>query len=143
MDLTNIYLNNNSTQSTTFRRTTKYNNIKVEYDNKKFDSMSEYERYLELKELEEQNIISNLRHHEKQDKITLLEDPRITYEPDFCYVEDGITIVEDVKGFETDVFKIKKKMIISKIKKKELNAVFITTKKSLNGFIVTFDSRNL
>ena len=35
---------------------------------------------------------------------------KITYAPDFVYVEDGAKIYEDVKGVETAAFKIKRKL---------------------------------
>lgn len=34
-----------------------------------------------------------------------------TYIADFVYIKDGETIVEDAKGMETEVFKIKRKLM--------------------------------
>ena len=34
----------------------------------------------------------------------------ITYEGDFQYTENGVTVVEDVKGKATDIFRLKWKM---------------------------------
>jgi hypothetical protein len=34
----------------------------------------------------------------------------IRYRPDFAYVEDGVDVAVDVKGMETDVFRIKAKL---------------------------------
>jgi len=36
------------------------------------------------------------------------------YVADFRYVENGITIVEDVKGFKTDMYRIKKQLFLAK-----------------------------
>ena len=38
----------------------------------------------------------------------------ITYIADFQYEEDGRTVVEDVKGFLTEVYKLKKKLFLKK-----------------------------
>jgi hypothetical protein len=47
----------------------------------------------------------------------------ITYRADFSYYMDNRLIIEDVKGFETPVFKIKKKFII----KNYPEAIFLIT----------------
>lgn len=137
--LTEIYEKNDLKPQYSRSEHSKYNNIRVKTNDYNFDSKVEYERYLILKELEKNGEISNLRYHNKNDIIILLEDPIIKYEPDFCYNKDGKHIVEDVKGFETEVFKLKKKMIISKIKKLELDATFIITKKNQDDFKIIFE----
>lgn len=43
----------------------------------------------------------------------------ITYRADFTYWEDGVYVICDVKGKLTDVYKIKKKMLLNKIKNKK------------------------
>ena len=93
----------------------KYRNKKVIVDRKEFDSKKEAIRYKELKLLERAGEISNL---ELQPRF-LLQDSfrkngktfrRIEYIADFKYIENGKTIVEDVKGMQTDVFKLKHKI---------------------------------
>ena len=93
----------------------KYRNKKVIVDRKEFDSKKEAIRYKELKLLERAGEISNL---ELQPRF-LLQDSfrkngktfrRIEYIADFKYIENGKTIVEDVKGIQTDVFKLKHKI---------------------------------
>lgn len=37
---------------------------------------------------------------------------KISYYADFSYYQDGKRIVEDVKGFKTDVYNIKKRLFI-------------------------------
>lgn len=93
----------------------KYRNKKVIVDGKEFDSNKEGNRYKELRLLERAGEISNL---ELQPRF-LLQDGfkkngrtfrKIEYIADFKYIENGKTIVEDVKGMQTDVFKLKHKI---------------------------------
>lgn len=93
----------------------KYKNTKIVVDNIKFDSNLEATRYKELKLLLRAGEISNL---ELQPRF-LLQDSfkkngktyrKIEYIADFQYIENGKTIVEDVKGIQTDVFKLKHKI---------------------------------
>ena len=100
-------------------RYNKYRNIKTVIDGIKFDSKAEARRYTELKLLEKAGEISNLKlqprfilqHSFKHEGKTIRA---ITYIADFQYTEGDKEIVEDVKGMETAVFKIKKKMFIKK-----------------------------
>lgn len=93
----------------------KYKNKKIQIDMYVFDSVRESQRYKELKLLERDGEISNL---ELQPRF-LLQDSfkkngrtfrKIEYVADFKYIENGKTIVEDVKGMQTDVFKLKHKI---------------------------------
>ena len=93
----------------------KYFNKKVVIDGHKFDSIAESRRYKELKLLEKAGKIKNL---ELQPKF-LLQDKfkkdgktfrKIEYVADFGYIEQEKKVIEDVKGKETEVFKIKRKM---------------------------------
>lgn len=122
----------NKTQSST----NKFHNQRINIDNIWFDSKKEYERYCYLKILEKNKDISNLRFHDKKDNIVLIDDPKVIYIPDFCYIEKDIQIVEDFKGVQTKEFKLKKKIIISKIKKGELNISFRITKYENGNFII-------
>lgn len=93
----------------------KYKNTKIVVDNIKFDSVLEANRYKELKLLQRAKQISNLR---LQVPFLLQEGfkkngkthRKIEYIADFVYEENGQTIVEDVKGIQTDVFKLKHKI---------------------------------
>lgn len=93
----------------------KYRNKKVIVDNYVFDSIQESRRYKELKLLKQAGQIQNL---ELQPHFLLQESfkkngktfRKIEYIADFQYTENGKTIVEDVKGMQTDVFKIKHKL---------------------------------
>lgn len=97
----------------------KYRNKKTVIDGIRFDSKREAERYSELKLMEKANMISGLqlqpvfelqakfKHNGKTERA-------ITYIADFQYVQNGKTVVEDVKGMKTDVFNIKRKMFLYK-----------------------------
>ena len=106
----------------------KYGNKKVLIDGIKFDSMAEGRRYKELKLLQRAEIIKEL---ELQPKFLLQESfkkngktyKKIEYIADFQYIENGKVVVEDVKGKETEVFKIKHKLFEYKYKDLELKLV--------------------
>jgi hypothetical protein len=96
----------------------KYKAKKTTVDGITFDSKREARRYQELKLLEQAGTICEL---ELQPRFTLqraFKDNEgnhiraITYKADFQYIEDGEIIVEDSKGFWTQVFKIKRKMFL-------------------------------
>lgn len=71
----------------------KFNAIRCEHDGIKFDSKAEMYRYFDLDILQRSGQISNL---ELQPVYQL--PGGITYKADFRYIEDGTTVVEDVKG---------------------------------------------
>lgn len=95
----------------------KYHNKKVIIDDIKFDSVKESRRYTELKWLEKANEISELRLQVpfelqpsfKKDGKTYR---KIEYIADFVYydIKKDKYIVEDTKGFKTDVYLLKKKI---------------------------------
>lgn len=95
----------------------KYNASKKTIDGIVFDSKREGARYQELKLMESAGVIRNL---ELQPKYTLQSSFKcqgkthraITYKADFRYTETatGAVVIEDVKGYETEVFKLKEKL---------------------------------
>jgi hypothetical protein len=87
----------------------KYGAQKTEIDGLRFDSKKEAMRWLELKKLEGIGVIAKL---ERQISIPLhVAGVKVcTYRADFMYEMDGATIVEDAKGYQTDVFKLKWKI---------------------------------
>lgn len=93
----------------------KYKNKKVQVDMYVFDSIAESKRYKELKLLEKAGRIKEL---ELQPRFLLQEGfkkngktyRKIEYVADFQYEENGKLVVEDVKGIQTDVFKLKHKL---------------------------------
>lgn len=95
----------------------KYKNKKVYYDGYWFDSQKERNYYLKLKLMQETGLISNLQLQKKfilQKGFTLNGKKRqaISYIADFYYydIKQNKWVVVDVKGFKTDVYKLKKKL---------------------------------
>lgn len=96
----------------------KYFNKKVMVDGIKFDSKKEATRYEQLKILKQSGLIKELElqptfvlqpayKNNKDEKVRA-----ITYKADFIYFDIHLDryIVEDVKGYKTDVYKLKKKL---------------------------------
>ena len=110
----------------------KYHSRKITRDGMTFDSMKEFRRWKELQLLERAGKIENLR---RQVKFVLIPsqyekkidaktgDVKITgqcierecsYYADFVYIEHGETVVEDAKGLKTDVYIMKRKLMLEK-----------------------------
>ena len=109
----------------------KYGANKAEVDGITFDSRKEARRYSQLKLLERAGAISNLQLQVKYILIPAQREPDKTgkrggvikgktierecsYIADFVYTDNrtGETIVEDAKGMKTEVYKIKKKLML-------------------------------
>ena len=76
-----------------------------------FASRAEMLRYLELKMLQRAGKIKNLKLQPRFLLIPKTEHERACfYVADFQYEKDGSVIVEDVKGYRTNVYKIKRKL---------------------------------
>lgn len=114
-----------------FRRyPTKYNSRKIEIDGHKFPSKLEAKRYLELKQLLEEGKIRDL---ELQKEFILIPSFRkngrtyrkTSYFADFCYFDkrEGKYIVEDTKGFKTEVYRLKKKLFEQRYEKLTITEV--------------------
>lgn len=96
----------------------KYFNKKVIVDGIKFDSKKEAKRFTELKLLKRAGLIKELelqKTFELQPKYTNNKGEHIraiTYKADFFYYDNKKEqyIVEDTKGYRTDVYKLKKKL---------------------------------
>lgn len=112
----------------------KYKNKKICVDGIKFDSKKESCRYLQLKAMAQAGEITGLRRQVKFELIptqratstdvykagpqkglkkpgAVLERP-VYYIADFTYFRDGKQVVEDVKGYRTKDYKIKKKLML-------------------------------
>ena len=88
----------------------KYKNIKVKLDGITFDSKKEAVHYAYLKNLEKRGIITDLQLQTKLD--FKIDGKKIfTYKPDFEYNDEFGHHIVDVKGVQTPVFKLKKKLI--------------------------------
>lgn len=98
----------------------KYRNRKVKLDGHTFDSQAEARRYQSLKLAERAGTIQNLSlqpQFELLQAFTNLQGKRIRgvkYIADFMYVENGETVVEDVKGARTKEYILKSKWFQSK-----------------------------
>ena len=107
----------------------KYRNKKVIIDGIPFDSQKEGYRYKELRLLERAGLIKDLKLQTKFELQPSFKKNNktiraITYKADFDYLtKDGRHIVEDVKGIETEVFKLKRKMFEYKYKDLEIKIV--------------------
>ena len=95
----------------------KYSAKRIDFDGFLFDSLAECRRYRELKLLEQAGLITGLivhpsfilqppfKHHGRSERA-------IRYEADFSYFEKGAEVVEDVKGVRTQLFEVKRKMLL-------------------------------
>ena len=92
----------------------KYKNVKTTLDGIAFDSKKEGARYGELMWLAKAGAIQDLRLQVPFELIPKQAGERaVRYIADFVYTENGKMIVEDVKGVRTDVYKIKKKLMLA------------------------------
>lgn len=103
----------------------KYGAKKITIDGHTFPSLAEGRRYEELKLMQQQGHIKHLtlqpRYQIRIDGVLVT-----TYVADFRYqdVETGETVVEDVKGFKTPVYKLKRKLmqVVNGIEIQEIQA---------------------
>lgn len=90
---------------------TKYFAKRTTVDNITFASKMEAKRYVELKYLQSSGKISQLVLQEKF-PIVVMGKKICTYISDFSYVDvDGDRVVEDVKGFRTPIYRLKRKLV--------------------------------
>ena len=102
----------------------KYGNKKVTYKGKTFDSVKEKNRYAELEMLERGGVIFDLCCQVKFELLPSQKDIKtgkvierpVYYVADFVYKKKlpngGVeTVVEDTKGFKTDAYILKRKMM--------------------------------
>tara|TARA_R110000824_G_scaffold36098_1_gene112426 strand:- start:2528 stop:2836 length:309 start_codon:yes stop_codon:yes gene_type:complete len=89
---------------------TKYRAIKTEVDGITFDSRKEAARYKELILLEKSGVISHLELQPQYDCV--VDGKKIcSYRADFRYFDEKSCVIEDVKGYKTPVYKLKKKLV--------------------------------
>lgn len=104
-----------------YRGYPKYKNRKVEYKGIVFDSIRERNYYMYLEGLLDSGEITDLQLQVKYELQPSFKASNgktiraITYIADFVYKDkDGKEIIVDVKGFRTDVYKLKKKLMLYK-----------------------------
>ena len=110
----------------------KFGAKKTAVDGIRFDSRKEAARYCELKRLEQ---IGEIERLELQPKFELLPSfvydgkkiRGLVYRADFVYYKDGVKYIEDVKGFRTKEYQIKKKYLLYNIAQSEEKIIFIET----------------
>lgn len=110
----------------------KYGNARITRKGKRFDSGIEMLRYDYLCKMEKKGIISNLHRQVKFEilpaiyispsgktlalrKISReykLAERGVFYIADFTYKHSGVEVAEDVKGFRTDAYIIKRKLML-------------------------------
>ena len=98
----------------------KYGARRVTVDGIRFDSGMEARRYQQLQLLQRAGMIDQLEVHPRYEILPAHKHPvtgkrvrGIHYEADFRYVdiETGAPVVEDVKGHQTPVFRLKRKLV--------------------------------
>lgn len=110
------FLNKNKIKMPSKPKRNKYGNVKTEVDGIKFDSKKEAEYYCQLKLLKQAGEIKDFGLQPRYElQPTFRKNGTthrsITYVADFIIDNnDGTTEIVDIKGMETQVFKIKKKM---------------------------------
>lgn len=99
----------------------KYHAAKTVVDGITFDSKREAKRYQELKLMERAGAIKDLRRQVRYELIPAFDVDCKHYRPttyvaDFVYtdVKSGKQVVEDCKGFRTDIYRLKAKMFAHK-----------------------------
>ncbi len=93
-----------------YRRPNKYKAIRTVVDGITFDSKLEAARYQDLRLQEESGEIKRLT-LQPSFPIEICGKKICTYRADFAYIRDGEGVVEDVKGFKTPVYRLKKKLV--------------------------------
>lgn len=88
----------------------KYGAVKTTVGGIPFDSKAEAKRYGDLLLLERHGKIRALE-LQPSFPITIKGVKVFTYRADFAYERDGQTVVEDVKGVRTPVYKLKKRCV--------------------------------
>lgn len=112
-----------------YPRRSKYGAKKINIDGETFDSKKEAKRWKELKLREDLGLISDLRRQVKYILVPAQREPdtvgsrggvhkgrvierEVAYYADFVYQQDGRTVVEDVKGMRTELYKVKRKLML-------------------------------
>ena len=93
-------------------RRPKYGNRRRKQDGFTFDSKKEADRYEQLRSLERAGKVKELIVHPRLG-VKVNGQLVCTYVGDFRYVdcETGQVVIEDVKGYRTDLYKLKKKLV--------------------------------
>lgn len=93
----------------------KFGNVKTEIDGIIFDSAKEAKRYIQLRYRKMVGEITELE-LQREFKLEVNGEKVASYFADFCYIENGVFVVEDVKSSHTrklPVYRLKKKLMKS------------------------------
>lgn len=93
-------------------RVSKYGNIRTEVKGMKFDSRREARRWMVLRLEERAGEIRDLR-RQVEYPLTVNGMTVAVYRADFTYLRKGELVVEDSKGFRTEVFRLKAKLMLA------------------------------
>lgn len=93
----------------------KYRNQPTVVDGYRFASKREANKYAELRLMERAGIITDLKLQVRY-PLSMCGEVVTHYVADFVYQENGKTVVCDAKGFLTDTYKLKKKMMKAQYK---------------------------
>jgi hypothetical protein len=101
------------TQVTPGAKVTKFRNRRVFQDGLWFDSQREAKRARELQLMEHAGLITDLVLEKRQLRYPLMVNGQKigTYVADFRYVEKGVVVVEDTKGYRTPIYRRTKKLM--------------------------------
>jgi len=114
--------------STGENKRSKYGSKTTEADGIKFASKGESRRYEVLKQQQALGVISELKLQPVYElQPTFRKNGKthrsIKYIADFSYMRDGVEVIEDFKGYETEKFKIKRKLFEYKYPDKKLEVI--------------------
>jgi hypothetical protein len=90
----------------------KYGNVRQKIAGYTFDSLAEANRYLVLRQMESDGEIARLEVHPRF-SLDVNGTRVCEYIGDFRYSRGTMSFVEDVKGVRTDVYKLKKKLMLA------------------------------
>ena len=109
----------------------KYHAKRVRAEGQQYASVKEYKRYLQLRDMEQRGVISELRQQVKYELLPKQTEPprgrkrdgslipgrtierAVSYIADFVYLDaDGVEVVEDCKGYRTKEYTIKRKLML-------------------------------
>ena len=97
-------------------RGNKYHSKKTTIDGIEFDSAKEAKRYTKLRDMEKAGEIQGLRLQVPFEILPSFECDGVKYRgmkyiADFVYYRNGKQVVEDCKGFKTQEYRLKKKLM--------------------------------
>lgn len=121
-------------------RRNKFNNQKTWYDGIEFDSLAECERFKLLKIRQAAREIGDITVHPQFILFERFVDAQgckhreIRYEADFKYYDFKLkkTIIEDVKGVRTAIYKLKRKLLVGTLPE---DTIFMEVKAWEKGII--------